>query len=314
MLGTTIVATALTTGDTMSHTIRAAAVRTLGQTDELVSAKGTEVSLGTNLGSATGVEYFDEDVVADIDAALAGTALVDGITPAVIEEVAVQAPAQRQNEPRVTLFAADPDRMEAFGAIDGSSGEVTLDGLSPGQAYLNEEAASELGVSTGDHVLVFAGGRPPLRVTVKDVVNYEGAGTNGSAVLMPLEQAQAFLAGPVRSRAPHPPLQQRGRVVGRQAERRSREDARAGARPARPRHRRVEAGRDRGRGPPGQLLHGRLHDVRLLLDRRRDPPHLPRLRHARHGAARGSSASPARSAPGAATSSRRSPSRAPRTT
>jgi putative ABC transport system permease protein len=93
MLGTTIVATALTTGDTMSHTIRGAAVRTLGQTDELISAKGTEVSLGTNLGSATGVEYFDEDVVSDIDAALAGTALVDGITPAVIEEVAVRAPA-----------------------------------------------------------------------------------------------------------------------------------------------------------------------------------------------------------------------------
>ena len=200
MLGTTIVATALTTGDTMSHTIRAAAVRTLGQTDELISAKGTEVSLGTNLGSATGVEYFDEDVVADIEAALAGTDLVDGITPAVIEEVAVQAPAQRQNEPRVTLFAADPDRMEGFGAIEGSSGEVTLDGLSPGEAYLNEEAASELGVSTGDRVLVFAGGRPPLRVTVKDVVSYEGAGTDGSAVLMPLTRAQAFLGRSDRAR------------------------------------------------------------------------------------------------------------------
>src|SRR5512134_943284 len=53
MLGTTIVATALTTGDTMSHTIRSTAVATLGQTDELVSARGTEVSLGPGLGSAT---------------------------------------------------------------------------------------------------------------------------------------------------------------------------------------------------------------------------------------------------------------------
>ena len=125
---------------------------------------------------------------------------MDGITPAVIEEVAVQAPAQRQNEPRVTLFAADPGRMEGFGTIEGSSGEVTLDGLSPGEAYLNEEAASELGVATGDGVLVFAGGRPPLRVTVKDVVSYEGAGTDGSAVLMPLEQAQAFLGRSDRAR------------------------------------------------------------------------------------------------------------------
>ena len=112
----------------------------------------------------------------------------------------MQAPAQRQNEPRVTLFAADPGRMEGFGTIEGSSGEVTLDGLSPGEAYLNEEAASELGVATGDGVLVFAGGRPPLQVTVKDVVSYEGAGTDGSAVLMPLEQAQAFLGRSDRAR------------------------------------------------------------------------------------------------------------------
>jgi len=69
MLGTTIVATALTTGDTMSHTIRGGAVATLGQTDELVSAKGAEISLGTGLGSATGVEYFDEAVVERIDRA-----------------------------------------------------------------------------------------------------------------------------------------------------------------------------------------------------------------------------------------------------
>ena len=95
MLGTTIVATALTTGDTMSHTIRARPFE-LGQTDELVSAKGTELSLGTGLGSATGVEYFDEDVVEKIDEALAGTDLVDGVTPAIIEQIAAQAPAQRQ--------------------------------------------------------------------------------------------------------------------------------------------------------------------------------------------------------------------------
>ena len=39
MLGTTIVATALTTVDTMSHTIRSTGREDLGQTDEIVSAK-----------------------------------------------------------------------------------------------------------------------------------------------------------------------------------------------------------------------------------------------------------------------------------
>src|SRR5688500_14064062 len=40
MLGTTIIAAALTTGDTMSHTIRATSVATLGATDETIAPKG----------------------------------------------------------------------------------------------------------------------------------------------------------------------------------------------------------------------------------------------------------------------------------
>ena len=40
MLGTTIIAAALATGDTMSHTIRSTATHSLGETDEIVSAKG----------------------------------------------------------------------------------------------------------------------------------------------------------------------------------------------------------------------------------------------------------------------------------
>ena len=199
MLGTTIVATALTTGDTMSHTIRGTAVATLGQTDELVSAKGTEVTLGTGLGSATGVEYFDEGVVDRIDAALAGTDLVDGVTPAVIEQIAVQAPEQRQTEPRVTLFAADPARMDGFGTIEGAAGEVTLGDLDRSEAFLNEEAAQELGVGKGDRVLIYAGG-PALRVTVADIVRYEGAGTADSALFLPLDEAQSFLGRPGRVR------------------------------------------------------------------------------------------------------------------
>jgi putative ABC transport system permease protein len=195
MLGTTIVATALTTGDTMSHTIRGTAVATLGQTDELVSAEGTEISLGTGLGSATGVEYFDESVVARIDRELAGQDLVDGVTPAIIEQVAVQAPEQRQTEPRMTLFAADPARMEGFGVIEGADGPVALADLARSEAFVNADAADELGVRRGDRLLIYAGG-PALRVTVKDIVRYEGAGTADSALFLPLAEAQALMGRP----------------------------------------------------------------------------------------------------------------------
>ena len=191
MLGTTIIATALTTGDTMSHTIRGTAVATLGQTDELVSAKGTEVSLGTGLGSASGIKYFDESVVERIEQELAGTSLVDGLTTAIIEQTAVQAPDQRRTEPRVTLFAADPERMDGFGAIEGTEGEVTLADLRRGEVYLNESAADELAVDRGDRVLVYADGAA-FPAFVKDVVRFEGAGTSDSALFLPLGAAQAL--------------------------------------------------------------------------------------------------------------------------
>ena len=43
MLGTTIIAAALASGDTMSHTIRMSAIESLGSTDEIVSVKRAEV-------------------------------------------------------------------------------------------------------------------------------------------------------------------------------------------------------------------------------------------------------------------------------
>ena len=47
MLGTTIISAALATGDTMSHTIRSSATAALGQTDEVVGAKGIDAALAS---------------------------------------------------------------------------------------------------------------------------------------------------------------------------------------------------------------------------------------------------------------------------
>ena len=81
-----------------------------------------------------------------------------------MENVAAQAPAVRRNEPRVTLFGADPSAMDGFGEIRATSGgAVTLAELGDGEAYLNEAAADELGVAAGDRIVVLAGGRPSQR-------------------------------------------------------------------------------------------------------------------------------------------------------
>src|SRR5687768_8343013 len=83
MLGTTIIAAALATGDTMSRTIRSAATTSLGQADERISVRGAEIDLAVESGAATGSLYFSDGQVALIEKAVAGSGLVDGVTPAI---------------------------------------------------------------------------------------------------------------------------------------------------------------------------------------------------------------------------------------
>ena len=188
MLGTAIIAAALATGDTMSHTIRTEAVKSMGRTDVLVSARGAGQSATSDLGAATGTRYVDERVAGRVAARLAGTGLADGVTGAIGEPIAVRDPRTRQHEPRVTLFAADPARMRGFGTIAGGDGPVTLAQLRPGEVYLNADAADELNARRGDRVLLLTGERPAPAV-VRDVVTYDGTGTDDTAVLMPLAAA-----------------------------------------------------------------------------------------------------------------------------
>jgi putative ABC transport system permease protein len=198
MLGTTIVAAAMTTGDTMSHTIRTSAVTALGQTDELVSTRGAEDALeaGGEIGAggqAASVRYFPEVQLYDIYGAARDSRVVDGVAPAIVEQVAVVAPRTRQTEPRVTLFASDPGRLDGFGEIRLTDGRpIALAELKQGAVFLNADAADELDAREGDIIRVLAGGRT-RSVRVRAIVDYDGTGTDGPAALMPLTTAQRLL-------------------------------------------------------------------------------------------------------------------------
>jgi len=190
MLGTTIIAAALTTGDTMSYTIRSTAVATLGATDETIAPKGAADDVPGALGAASGTGWVSELTLMQVEAAAEGTGLIDGVTGAIVEQVAVQAPAQGQNEPSVVLFAADATRMEGFSPIRDSDGtELSLGDLRQGEVFLNTDAGNELVVGAGDRVLVYAGGEP-VQMRVRDIVDFDGAGTADASLLMSLDHAQ----------------------------------------------------------------------------------------------------------------------------
>lgn len=199
MLGTAIIAAALVTGDTMAHTIRQEAVASLGRTDVRVAPAAPEVAIGEQLGAATGARDLDTAVAGRVEAALRGTDLADGVTPAILEAVAVQAPRTRRTEPRVALFAADPARMGGFGPITGPDGaELALADLGPGEVYLSADAADELEARPGDALTVFPGGTPaPARV--REVVGFDGTGGPDAAILMRLGEAQRLTGRPGRA-------------------------------------------------------------------------------------------------------------------
>ena len=196
MLGTTIIAAALATGDTMNHTIRSTAVSALGETDEVVSAKGAVEDIPGELGQASGTGYFSERTVDDVSAVLARSNLADGVAGGIRKDVAVQAPVQRQTEPSVSLFAPDPARMEGFAPIRNvEGGEVTLADLRPGELYLNEKAADRMHVRAQDPLLVYVGAKP-VQMRIRAIVRFDGAGTADSALLLPLGEAQRLFDKP----------------------------------------------------------------------------------------------------------------------
>jgi putative ABC transport system permease protein len=195
MLGTTIISSALVTGDTMSHTIRSSAVESLGATDELVSVRGADVDPMIQVGSTTGIEYFPERVLQEVEYdLLAYEDLIDGVAPAIVEQLAVQNLTTNQNEPRVTLFASSQPHLAAFGNIRRhDDGAVQyLNDLQRGEVYLNADAAEELQAARGHTLSLFAEG-DSFRARVRAIVDYKGAGTDGAALIMPLSAAQEVL-------------------------------------------------------------------------------------------------------------------------
>jgi putative ABC transport system permease protein len=191
MLGTTIVAAALVTGDTMSHTIRTTATAALGESDEVVSAKGAVDDIPGDLGDASGIRWFPETVAGEIESTL-GTKLADGVVNVIVDNTALKDPRTEKGEPSAMLFGADPAAMDGFSPIIGSDGrEVSLADLGPGEAYLNSDAADELGAQPGDMVIAYPAGNPAY-LKVRDVVEFNGAVTADAAILVPLEDAQIF--------------------------------------------------------------------------------------------------------------------------
>src|SRR4051812_33222629 len=80
MLATAIIASALSTGDTMASTIRSTVFRTLGTTDEVVGVRRSDTG-GAMYAEAVQAPYFLASTFPAVDKLARNTGLVDGLAP-----------------------------------------------------------------------------------------------------------------------------------------------------------------------------------------------------------------------------------------
>lgn len=193
-LATTIITSALATGDTIALSARAEVLGALGNIDEVISS--TEESDIEITGESVALQYFDQSAFEAIRDAALEVPQVDGVMPAILEEVGGQNLTTRQTEPRLAVIGVDAQYMQGFGTVRNLQGQaIDLTTLQPGEVLLNKDAADELQASPGDQLMLFSPGvQQPA--SVRDVIDYDGIGTPDAGLLMSLAEAQTLVGKP----------------------------------------------------------------------------------------------------------------------
>jgi len=164
MLSTLIISAALTTGDTVNHSVTKLAYDWLGHIDVTVMFDADQSTVATEKA------VVPEAAVTELEAALANDPDVDGILPAILEPVPVINQRTKLSSPAATIVGVDTSRMDGFPDIVTRDGRpVDMAALADDQIYLNEKGADELDARPGDTVTIYAENFP-YTFTVMDIV------------------------------------------------------------------------------------------------------------------------------------------------
>jgi putative ABC transport system permease protein len=199
-IGTVILSSAFTTGDTMSQSVRTVVAGVLGSADEVAFVPAAEQRSGWDLAQSiasgallTGVtSYFPSSQVDQIDALLAGDPHVAAVVPVVIGQLAVAGDGQSFAARLNVMGVPAQDALTLRSAADGATRRV--DDLSDREIYVNTEAATALGVTAGQQVQAY--GLPvgaDVSWTVKDVTQLGDLGGGQATVFLPLARVQELL-------------------------------------------------------------------------------------------------------------------------
>ena len=192
MLATAIISAAFTTGDSVTFSIKSVATDSLRSLDELIRVdEDSDVWEGKALP-----DEFSESVFHEVAPLLDSDPDVDGVLPALVEDVAVVNFRSQQFEVEALYSGLDPVRAAEFETLKDIEGNpVDLAVLGPNEVYIDREGADEIGAQTGDVLGVALRPGDLEQLTVKAIVDgWYAKSTDTKLVLMaPLTRAQEQL-------------------------------------------------------------------------------------------------------------------------
>src|SRR5919202_2156597 len=198
-IGTVILSSAFTTGDTMSQSVRTVVAGVLGSADEVVfipsAAQRSGFDLAQSVASGsllTGVtSYFPATDVQRVQDLVRDDPRVAAVVPVVLEQAAVASEGQAFAAQINLLGVPAQDALTLRPVDDARTVVLKIDELGPDEVYLNTEAASGLNVTPGQRVHAY--GLPygaEATWTVKAVTRLGDLGGGQATVFLPLARLQ----------------------------------------------------------------------------------------------------------------------------
>ncbi|WP_069802741.1 ABC transporter permease [Thermogemmatispora onikobensis] len=182
MLSTTLLSSALATGDVMTGAVRSVATYNVGNVDETIE------------GGSGDLGFFDEAVYYRLRAQLRDDPDIAALGAAIMEhDLLVADQTSRQVRSAVTALAALPGSEDGFGGIvaEDGKGRLHLTSLGRNEVYLNRTLAQLLNAHAGDRLYLYSQRWPGQRYEVRVRAIADSSGMIGETPFI-VSQVQLF--------------------------------------------------------------------------------------------------------------------------
>jgi putative ABC transport system permease protein len=197
-IGTVILSSAFTTGDTMSQSVRTVVAGVLGSADEVAFIPASDQRSGWDLAQSiatgallTGVtSYFPSADTRQITDLVKDDPRVAAVVPVIVEQLAATGEGQAFAA-KLNVMGVPPQDALTLQSVGGETRRI--EELGPDEVYLNTEAATALGVTGGQSVHAF--GFPygeDATWNIRDVTRLGDLGGGEATIFVPLDRLQTL--------------------------------------------------------------------------------------------------------------------------